>query len=84
MATSLNIKDAETSALVRELARMKGQSLTEAVKEAVQNELTLARKRRSGTLAEDLLAIGRRVSAYPVYDDRPLEEMLYDEGGLPK
>lgn len=35
----LHIRDRETEALVRELARKRGVGLTDAVKEAVRNEL---------------------------------------------
>jgi hypothetical protein len=39
--------------------------------------------RRPGSVAEELLRIGERVSALPVFDTRSPEEMLYDENGLP-
>lgn len=32
---------------------------------------------------DDLLAIGRRVKAMPELDSRPIEQILYDEDGLP-
>ena len=46
---ALHIRDERTDALVRELASKKGVGLTEAVREAVENEL--AREKRKVPLA---------------------------------
>ena len=80
---SLNIKDKETDALVRELAQKTGRSITEAVRDAVTVKLNSLKPVHDATMVRDLLAIGERLRQYPVVDDRPLEEMLYDENGLP-
>src|SRR5689334_22720986 len=58
---SLNIKNAEAHGLAAELARLRGISLTQAVTEALKNELDRerARNRKTG-LAEELVEIGKR------------------------
>lgn len=82
---SLNIKDPETDALAREVAELAKESLTEAIKTSLAERRDRLRQRRADeTLVRDLLEIGRRFSALPVEDERSLEDMLYDEDGLPK
>ena len=80
---SLNIKDQETDALVRELAQKTGMSITEAVKDAVMAKLQGLRHTYDETMVRDLLAIGERYTSYPVTDPREPDEILYDENGLP-
>jgi antitoxin VapB len=82
---ALNIKNPEADRLARELARRRGESITEAVLAALREQLQRERaKRRPKGIAEDLLEIGRRFSALPVLDDRSDDEILgYDDNGLP-
>jgi antitoxin VapB len=84
---ALNIKDPETDRLVRELAALTGQPITEVVREAVEEKLKATRARRSGSRAdrmrryEEIAARGR---ALPDLDDRTPDEIIgYDEDGLP-
>lgn len=94
----LNIKDAETTAMVRELAALTGESQTEAVRKAVQERLTRAKAEQAGT-AEKRQRVRRAESERILRDIRKLqadvrERMkpgdfltdadLYDEWGLPK
>jgi antitoxin VapB len=82
----LNIKDAETQALARELAAATGESITKAVHIAVRERLQKVRARRTGRrpLADRLDEIARHCAALPVLRDRPVDEILgYDERGLP-
>ncbi|MGI8779685.1 MAG: type II toxin-antitoxin system VapB family antitoxin [Solirubrobacteraceae bacterium] len=81
----LNIKDAETDRLARELASVTGESLTAAVAGAVRERLERVRGRPRGRdLAAELDTIALRCAALPVVDERPEEEILgYDEHGLP-
>lgn len=81
----LNIKDAETDRLARELAAATGESLTQAIGTALSERLERLRGRpRSQDLAYELNAISLYCAALPVLDDRPEEEILgYDEHGLP-
>ena len=79
---ALNIKSAATDRLVRELAALTGESITEAVTRAV--ELRLERERQARDTSRERSAreaAGRsgRVRA-PVLDDRPPDELLgYNE-----
>ena len=81
----LSIKHDEADRLARDLARLTGESLTEAVLNALRERLHRQRARgRRGRLRDDILEIGRRCAALPVKDARPADEILgYDERGLP-
>jgi len=81
----LSIKHDEADRLARDLARLTGESLTEAVLNALRERLHRQRAQgRKGRLSDDLLDIGRRCAALPVKDNRPVDEILgYDEQGLP-
>jgi antitoxin VapB len=82
---SLNIKNEETHRRARELARLAGETMSEAVDRAVAERLErLRRKRNREALAERLLDIGKHCAALPVLDRRRADDMLYDEHGLPK
>ena len=82
---SLNIKNPQTHQRAKELARLAGETMTEAVDRAIAERLERIRKKRNrSVLAERLLEIGNACSALPVLDKRSPEAMLYDEQGLPK
>ncbi len=82
---SLNIKNAETHRRAQELARLAGETMTEAVDRAIAERLERIRKKRNrGALAERLLEIGHECAGLPVLDRRSPDDMLYDEKGLPK
>jgi antitoxin VapB len=83
---SLNIKNENTHRLARELARLTGESMTEAVDKAVQERLQRVRGSKNGGLAERLLKIGRECAAHLKEPYRSIDhgELLYDEKGLPK
>lgn len=81
---ALNIKDADTDRLARELAAATGESITEAARIAIRERLDRVRARAAARNAapslSDIIARGRSL---PVIDDRPAEEILgYDEDGL--
>ncbi len=81
----MNIKSADTHRRAKELARIAGETITEAVDRAVAERLERLRKRRNRqALAERLLKIGDQCSRLPVLDIRTPDEMLYDERGLPQ
>lgn len=82
---ALNIKDAETDRLARELARETGESITVAARLAIEERLVRVRRRRdAGSTAEELRAIVARARARPVLDQRTPDEIIgYDEHGLP-
>ena len=83
---ALSIKNDETERLARQVASETGESLTEAIQNALQERWERLKSRRSGHVlagqVEDLL---RRVDALPTLDSRPEDEILgYDEHGMPR
>lgn len=80
----LNIKDAETDRLARELAASTGESITAAVATALRERLErIQGQLRGPDLAAELDAIALRCAALPVLDPRPEAEILgYDADGL--
>jgi antitoxin VapB len=83
---ALSIKHPEADRLARELARTTGEGLTEAVIKALRERLARHKRRPRGRrLSDELRAIGERVAALPVLDDRTDDEILdYDERGVPR
>lgn len=82
---ALNIKDRETDSLVRELAALTGEPITDAVKVAVRERLERERRLRPTKASiEEILAIAAKIAAKPVVDPRSPDEIMgYDEHGLP-
>lgn len=83
---ALNIKHPDADRLARQLAAKTGETLTDAVVNALRERLFReeARRRRS-SLARELEAIRKRCAALPVLDSRSSDEILgYDEHGLPR
>jgi antitoxin VapB len=82
---SLNIKNADTHELVKELAALTGETQTAAVTIAVRERLERIRHVREAGLADQLLAIGadtaRRLRE--PYRSADHGDLLYDERGLP-
>ena len=81
----ISIKNEQTERLARELARETGESLTTAIRLAMEERLERVEGRRS---PQDKLRLARvalrRVDALPVLDARTPDEILgYDEHGLP-
>jgi antitoxin VapB len=84
---SLNIKNAETYRLVRELAELTGESMTGAVTEAVRERLERIRRTEDKEgMAARLHAIAVDMNARLPADFFDIEhgDLLYDEDGLPK
>jgi antitoxin VapB len=81
---SLNIKNEEAHKLAARVAKMTGESLTEAVTTALRERLM--RIEQPDALVEDLLAIGRDCAARLKEPWRSLDHgaLLYDEKGLPR
>lgn len=73
---AFHIKDPATDAAVRRLARIKGQSLTVAVREAVESEYKRA---RAGTpLIERLKPIQDRLAALAKPGGKPADKAFFD------
>ena len=81
----LNIKDEETDRLAREVARLAGETITEAVRRSLADRVERLRaEKRDAALVDDIMQIGRRCAALPVRDDRTADEILgYDGSGVP-
>jgi antitoxin VapB len=79
----LSIKDPEADRLARQLARVTGESITEAVKGALRNRLEHEQRRRGKQIDRariDQIVAG--IAALPVVDDRSPDELIgYDERG---
>jgi len=91
---ALHIEHPEAGRLAKELAAETGETLTDAVvnalKERLQRQRISAAGRPFGSASDDrplasvLMDIGRRCATRPVLDDRTPDEILgYDENGLP-
>jgi hypothetical protein len=94
----LNIKDAETTQLVRELVKMTGETQTQAVRTALRERLerekaerasrearTAEEKRREfETVWAKVKKIQERVRRRGLSQNMLTDDDLYDEHGLPK
>jgi antitoxin VapB len=83
---ALNIRNPETEKLAEALARLTGETKTEAVTRALRDRLARIRRERSNRrLADELDEIARHCAKLPLRDARPADEILgYDEHGLPR
>jgi antitoxin VapB len=83
---ALNIRNPEVEELAETLARVTGETKTEAVRRALRDRLArLRRERAKRRLADELDAIARECAALPVRDSRSADEILgYDEHGVPR
>jgi antitoxin VapB len=81
---AISIKDEETDRLARELAAATGESLTEAIRNALRDRLERESRRSRRSMAAEVRWIQERIAALPILDPRPSDEILgYDEHGLP-
>ena len=81
----LNIIDTETHALAKQLASLTGETLTQAVKQAVQERLARVETGQpANRLTDELDHIALQCAALPRRDKRSAEQIIgYDERGLP-
>jgi antitoxin VapB len=82
---AINIKDSETDSLAREVAKRAGETITDAIRKALQERLQrLAGRSAAPTKRDKLYEILNRVDALPRLDSRTDDEILgYDENGIP-
>jgi len=83
---ALSLKDPETDALARQVARLTGETLTEAVRTSLRQRLrTEQLKRGQGAWDQGRIdALIAHCASLPLLDSRPDDEILgYDESGLP-
>ena len=81
---SLNIKNENTHRMAQELARATGESMTVAVSEAIRERLERVRGKSKKGMAEKLMKIARESGPLWKKPYVSIEELLYDEKGLPK
>lgn len=83
---ALNIRNAETERLAEDLAKLAGETKTEAVTKALRDRLARVRRERARRpLAEELDRIAAHCASLPVLDSRTAEDILgYDDNGLPR
>lgn len=84
---ALSIKDEETDALVRELARRRNLSFTGAVRLAVNNELARGENVSAAERERKIAAVREIQERWRGLPDRMTKEeidaWMYDENGLP-
>src|SRR6266508_3841034 len=81
---ALSIKNPEADRLARELATTTGESLTDAVVNALQERLDRARHQRAAGVAQRLRRLAAEVREIPVIDLRAADDIIgYDDDGLP-
>jgi antitoxin VapB len=81
---AISIKDAETDRLARALAAATGESLTDAIREALRDRLERESHRARRGIGAEVRRIQERVARLPVLDKRSPEEIIgYDEHGVP-
>lgn len=81
---ALNIKDAETDRLARELAELSGLPITTAVRDAIEERLAIlrVRTRAAAPALDEIITRGR---SRATVDARAESEILgYDARGLPE
>jgi antitoxin VapB len=83
---ALNIRNLEAEQLADSLAKLTGESKTEAVTRALRDRLERVRRERAGRrLADELDAIARHCASLPLRDRRSADDILgYDERGVPR
>jgi antitoxin VapB len=83
---ALNIRNPETEQLATDLAKLTGETKTEAVTKALHERFERVKRRQSRRrLADELDEIAYHCAALPVLDPRSDGEILgYDEHGLPR
>lgn len=82
---AISIKDPETDRLARALADATGESLTEAIRRALQDRLERESRRSRRGIGVEVRHIQERLASLPVLDRRTPEEIVgYDEHGVPR
>jgi antitoxin VapB len=84
---TLSIKDPEADRLARALAQRTGQTMTQAVVNALRERLTREERKEQAVegLVEEVMDIGRHCASLPLLDARHPDDIIgYDENGLPR
>ncbi len=83
---SFNVKKKETHQLARQLAKITGESMTEAVTKAIRERLDRVRGVRKNDFADRLLQIGKDCAVHlrEPFRSAAHGDLLYDDKGLPR
>ena len=82
---ALSIKHPKADRLARELPARTGESLTEAVINALEERLERKRRPQSLRFRQQIELIRKRCASLPLRDRRTADEIIgYDEYGLPR
>ena len=82
---AISIKDPETDRLARELAAATGETLTDAIREALRERLAREAQRSKRGVGAEVRRIQERIARLPVLDARTDDEILgYDDHGVPR
>lgn len=82
---AINIKSPDCERLVRELAELTGESITDAIHSAVRERLTREKLRKLGNVERSWQRIERiqeRIRSFPETESR--DALTYSERGLPQ
>jgi antitoxin VapB len=81
---ALNIRNTQAETLAAEVARLTGETKTEAVIRALKARLKSLQAKRRPSLADELDEIAKHCASLPVQDPRSADEILgYGDEGLP-
>lgn len=82
----LNIRNKQTEQLAAALAKLTGESKTEAVTQALRERLERTRRLRSKRrLSDEIEEIAKHCAALPVLDSRSGDDIIgYDQHGIPR
>jgi antitoxin VapB len=82
----LNLKNEETHKLAQDLAALTGESMTAAVTTAVRERLErIRREQDEDAFVSEVTAIARDCAKHlGKYRNADIDQLLYDENGLPK
>ncbi len=82
---TLNIRNLEAERLARELAARTGETITEAVINALRDRLERECGKAPLDLKDEIMAISRRTAAMPRKTGRTADDTIaHDERGLPR
>lgn len=82
----LNIRNKQTEQLATALAKLTGETKTEAVTQALRERLERTRRTRTKRrLRDEIAQIAARCAALPVLDARHADDIIgYDRHGIPR
>ena len=82
---ALSIKDPETDRLARELAAATGESITDAIRNALRDRLRRQQDRAVPSVAAQVRRVQERIARLPLLDPRTADEIVgYGDDGAPR